>query len=163
VADAPGRAVAQTLAAATAAAVATAVLLAGCSVLAPPDARLCSAAQNLSAAMALTATAIDADEAGDLARAQGLATQARSITELAHSLLQSMPDAAREQPTWQALLLAYNGTAQAANSLLPAYIGTHGTGPDELTGAGLQLDKARTELPAMCFSLPADVETPAPS
>jgi len=155
VADAPARAVAAALAAA--------VLLAGCSVLAPPDPRLCSAAQNLSAAMALTATAIDADEAGDLARAQGLATQARSVTELAHSLLQSMPDEAREQPTWQALLVAYNGTAQAANSLLPAYIGTHGSGPDELKGAGLQLDKARTELPPMCFSIPADVETPAPS
>jgi hypothetical protein len=148
---------------AAAAVLAGAVVLAGCSVLAPPDARLCSAAQNLSAAVALTATAIDADEAGDLARAQGLATQARSITELAHSLLKSMPDEAREKPTWQALLLAYNGTAQAANSLLPAYIGTHGVGPDELTGAGLQLDKARADLPPMCFSIPADVETPGPS
>jgi len=155
VADARARAVAAVLAGA--------MLLAGCSVLAPPDARLCSAAQNLSAAMALTATAIEADGAGDLARAQGLATQARSITELAHSQLQSMPDAAREQPTWQALLLAYNGTAQAANSLLPAYIGTHGVGPDELLRAGLQMDKARADLPPMCFSIPADVETPAPS
>jgi hypothetical protein len=155
VADAPTRAIAALLA--------TAVLLAGCSVLAPPDARLCSAAQNLSAAIALTATAIDADEAGDLARAQGLATQARSITELANSLLQSMPHEAREQPTWQALLMAYDGTAQAANSLLPAYIGTHGDGPDQLKSAGLQLDKARTDLPPMCFSIPADVETPSPS
>jgi hypothetical protein len=155
VAEAPARGIAALLA--------TAVVLAGCSVLAPPDARLCSAAQNLSAAMALTTTAIDADKAGDLARAQGLATQARSITEVAHSLLQAMPAEAREQPTWQALLLAYNGTAQAANSLLPAYIGTHGDGPDELKGAGLELDKARTELPPMCFSIPADVETPPPS
>lgn len=164
-ADADTRAVAAHRAAtrAAAAALAGAMVLAGCSVLTPPDARLCSAAQNLSAAMALTATAIDADDAGDLARAQGLATQARSISELAHSLLQSMPDEAKEKPTWQALLLTYNGTAQAANSLLPAYIGAHGTGPGELTGAGLQLDKTRADLPPMCFSIPADVETPAPS
>jgi hypothetical protein len=110
--------------------------------------------------MALTATAIRADDVGDFARAQGLATQARSVTELAHSQLQSMPDEAHESATWQALLVAYNATAQAANSLLPAYAGMHGMGPDELRRAGLEMAKARADLPALCFSIPADLEMP---
>jgi hypothetical protein len=74
-----------------------------------------------------------------------------------------MPDAAHQSQVWQALLVAYGGTAQAANSLLPAYAGTHGIGPDELRRAGQQMDTARTELPAICFSIPVDLETPGPS
>jgi hypothetical protein len=138
-------------------------MLAGCAVLAPPDPRLCSAAQNLSAAMAMTATAIEADEVGDLARAQGLATQARSESELASSMLDGMPDEKKTDPVWQALQLVYLGTAQAANSLLPAYADTHGIGRDELTRAAISMDKARAGLPAMCFDIPADVETPGPT
>jgi hypothetical protein len=137
--------------------------LAGCAVLAPPDPRLCAAAQNLSAAMAMTATAIDADERGDLARAQGLATQARSVSELANSMLDGMSDEKKAEPVWQALQLVYLGTAQAANSLLPAYANTHGIGRDELTRAQLSMDNARAGLPSMCFDLAADVETPGPT
>jgi len=140
-----------------------ALLLAACGVLSPPDPRLCSAAQDLSAAMALTATAIEADRAGDLARAQGLATQARSVSELANSLLRGTPDDKKTDPAYQALQLVYLGTAQAANSLLPAYSSTHGIGPDELARAGAAMAKAREALPAMCFDIPADVETPGPS
>jgi hypothetical protein len=139
------------------------MLLTACSVFAPPDARLCSAAQNLSAAMVLTATAIRADDVGDFARAQGLATQARSVTELASSQLQSMPGEAHERATWQALLAAYGATAQAANSLLPAYASTHGVGQDQLRRAGVEMAKARVDLPEMCFSVPADLETPGSS
>jgi hypothetical protein len=138
-------------------------LLSACSVLAPADPRLCSAAQNLSAAMALTATAIDADERGDLARAQGLATEARSVTELANSMLRGMPDEKQTGVVWQALQLVYLGTAQAANSLLPAYANTHGVGRDELARAATSMDTARQGLPAMCFALPSDIETPASS
>lgn len=111
----------------------------------------------------MTATAIGADEAGALARAQGLATEARSLSELAHSRLQSMSDKGREQAAWQALLMVYLGTAQAANSLLPAYSNTHGIAPRELAQARTALDEAHGDLPAMCFALPADVETPASS
>lgn len=110
--------------------------------------------------MALTATAIEADATGDLARAQGLATQARSITELASSLLQSMPRDQQQQPVWQALSQAYTQTGQAANSLLPAYSGTHGLGPAQLERATSWIAKARADLPAMCFDIPADIETP---
>ena len=149
------------LAAAVAAAMAAA--LASCAVLTPPDPRLCSAAQSLSAAMAMTTTAIDADERGDLARAQGLATQARSVSELAHSLLDGMPDEKKTDAAWQALQLVYLGTGQAANSLLPAYASTHGIGRAQLAEAKTSMDKARTALPAMCFDIPADVETPGPT
>jgi hypothetical protein len=139
------------------------LLVAGCTLLNPPDPRFCSAAQNLSAAMALTATAIEADEAGDLAQAQGLATQARSVSELANSMLNGVPEEKKTDPVWQALQLAYLGTAQAANSLLPAYASTHGIGRDELTRAGMSMDKARQDLPSMCFAIPAGLETPGPS
>jgi hypothetical protein len=137
--------------------------LAGCSMFAPADARLCSAAQNLSAAMALTATAIAADDRGDLAQAQGLATQARSLTELAHETLQQIPNEDHSKDPWQRLLEVSTGTAQAANSLLPAYAGSHGTGPDQLAAAAVAMDKARVELPAMCFDIPNDLETPGAS
>jgi len=140
-----------------------AALVTGCSAFAAPDARLCSAAQNLSAAMALTATAIAADERGDLAQAQGLATQARSLTELAHGILQQVPDEEQPKDPWQRLLEVYLHTGQAANSLLPAYAGTHGIGPEELASAAGSMDKARVALPAMCFDIPGDLETPGPS
>jgi len=113
--------------------------------------------------MALTATAIAADERGDLAQAQGLATQARSLTELAHGTLQQVPSNDQPKDPWQRLLEVYGHTAQAANSLLPAYAGSHGIGREELETAAASMDKARVELPAMCFDLPADVETPAAS
>jgi len=138
-------------------------VLVGCSLVSPADPRLCSAAQNLSAAMAMTSTALDADEAGDLARAQGLATQARSVSELANSLLDGASEEKKADPVWQALLLVYGGTAQAANSLLPAYASAHGIGRDELARAAISMDKARQGLPAMCFDIPADVETPGQS
>jgi hypothetical protein len=146
-----------------AALVVTALIVAACGVLSPPDPRLCSAAQNLSAAMALTATAIEADQVGDLARAQGLATQARSVSELANGLLRGAPDAQKSDPVFQALQLVYLATARAANSLLPAYSNTHGTGPAELAKAGASMAKAREGLPGMCFDIPADVETPGAS
>jgi hypothetical protein len=146
-----------------AAAAIAACALVGCALIAPADPRLCSAAQNLSAAMAMTSTALDADEAGDLAQAQGLATQARSVSELARSLLDGAPDEKKADPVWQALQLVYLGTAQAANSLLPAYANTHGIGRDELAAARISIDKARQGLPAMCFDIPADVETPVAS
>ncbi len=145
------------------AALVAALIVAACGVLSPPDPRLCSAAQNLSAAMALTATAIEADKAGDLARAQGLATQARSVSELANALLGGASDEQKSDQVFQALQLAYLATAQAANSLLPAYSNNHGTGPDELARANASMAKAREGLPGMCFALPADVETPRPS
>jgi len=113
--------------------------------------------------MALTATAIDADAAGDLARAQGLATQARSLTELAHTRLEGMPEDRQADEAWQTLQQVYLGTAQAANSLLPAYASSHGTGPQELASAATSMEKARANLPAMCFDIPADVETPVAS
>jgi hypothetical protein len=138
-------------------------LLGGCSAFAAPDARLCSAAQNLSAAMALTATAIAADDRGDLAQAQGLATQARSLTELAHGILQQVPDEEQPKDAWQRLLEVYLHTGQAANSLLPAYAGAHGMGPEELASAAASMDKARVALPAMCFDIPGDLETPGSS
>jgi hypothetical protein len=139
------------------------VVLAGCTVLSPPDPRLCSAAQNLSAAMALTATAIAADDAGDLAQAQGLATQARSLAELADSTLTGMPDDRKADPVWQALQMVYLGTGQAANSLLPAYSNSHGIGPAQMASAESAMGRARAGLPAMCFAIPADLETPRPS
>jgi hypothetical protein len=135
-------------------------MVGGCSSLSPADARLCSAAQNLSAAMALTATAIAADENGDLAQAQGLATQARSLTEQAHETLQQIPHEEHAKDPWQRLLEVYGDTSTAANSLLPAYANTHGVGPEQLAGAVRSMDKARVQLPAMCFDIPKEVETP---
>ena len=143
--------------------VVAAVLVAGCTLLSPADPRLCSAAQNLSAAIALTQTAIAADDDGDLARAQGLATQARSLTELGLALLQGVPDDRHAEIAWQSLMDAYGHTGQAANSLLPAYAASHGQGPQELTLAGRSMDRARTALPAMCFAIPPDLETPGSS
>ena len=113
--------------------------------------------------MALTATAIQADDAGDLARAQGLATQARSVSEVAKSLLDGAPSETKRGPVWDALQRVYSGTAQAANSLLPAYLSAHGSGPSELAAAGASMAKAREGLPGMCFDIPADVETPGAS
>ena len=139
------------------------LLVGACTLIAPPDARLCAAAQNLSAAMTLTATAMDADAAGNFARAQGLATQARSMTELASSTLQGMPGESQGEPVWQALQEVSLGTAQAANSLLPAYSGTHGTGREQLDAAAGSMAKVRAGLPAMCFAIPADLETPGAS
>jgi len=109
--------------------------------------------------MAMTATAIAADEQGDLAQAQGLATQARTLTELASAQLEAMPSDKQPQPAWQALSEAYTQAARAANSLLPAYSGTHGHGRQELDLATASIARARAELPAMCFDIPADVET----
>jgi hypothetical protein len=146
-----------------AAVTAGALLLSGCTLLAPADPRLCAATQNLSAAMALTATAIAADDAGDFARAQGLATQARSLTERSLDLLQGVPDDRHADDAWQRLLEAYGHAGQAANSLLPAYADRHGTGPEELELAGRSMDAARGDVPAMCFSIPADLETPGAS
>jgi len=136
---------------------------AACTLLSPPDPRLCSAAQNVSQAMALADTAIAADEQGDLARAQGLATQSRTLGELAHATLQQMPDAEQAKPGWQALLGAYAHVGQAANSLLPAYSGSHGTGREQYEIASRFMADARAALPAMCFELPADIETPGPT
>jgi hypothetical protein len=140
-----------------------ALLFAGCSILAPPDPRLCAAAQSLSAAMQLTATGITADAGGDVAEAQGLATQARTLTEVAHATLQDVPSERHAETAWQGLLEAYAHTAQAANSLLPAYSGSHGMGAEELATATAAMDKARAQLPAMCFATPPDLETPTPS
>jgi hypothetical protein len=137
--------------------------LAACSVFAPPDARLCSAAQDLSAAMTLTATAIDADRAGDLARAQGLATQARSLTDLGGSKLDGAPDQQKTGPDFQALQEAFLQTAQAANALLPAFGRDHTMAPDLLAAAADPMARARAALPAMCFAIPADLETPGTS
>ena len=132
-------------------------------MLAPADPRLCAAAQNLTAAMALTATAVAADERGELAQAQGLATQARTLTELAHGTLQQLSDEDRSKDAPQRLLEVYLHTAQAANSLLPAYVNTHGIGAGELATAGASLAKAKERLPPMCFDVPNDVETPGPT
>lgn len=110
--------------------------------------------------MALAATAITADEQGDLARAQGLATQSRTLGELAHATLQQMPDAEKSKPAWQALLSAYGHVGQAANSVLPAYSGSHGMGRDEYEMASRFMADAKAVLPAMCFALPANIETP---
>ena len=110
--------------------------------------------------MALADTAIEADAGGDLARAQGLATESRTLGELAHATLQQMPDEDKAKPAWQALLSAYGHVGQAANSLLPAYSGSHGTGRDEYESASKFMADARAALPAMCFELPADIETP---
>jgi hypothetical protein len=137
--------------------------LVACSVLTPPDARLCSAAQSLSAAMTLTATAIAADDAGDLARAQGLATQARSLSELASDTLQQIPSGQQGDAVWQALSASSTQAGQAANSLLPAYAGTHGLGAEFLANATASMNKAHAGLPEMCFAIPADLETPGSS
>jgi len=113
--------------------------------------------------MALTATALAADDRGDLAQAQGLATQARTWTEIAQTTLQQLNDQDRSKDAAQRLGEVYLHTAQAANSLLPAYINTHGIGAGELATAGASLAKARESLPAMCFDVPSDVETPDPA
>ena len=139
------------------------VLLAGCSVLAPTDPRLCSAAQDLSQAMALVATAVEADAKGEVARAQGLATQSRTLGEFGHSTLQKVPDEEKPKPAFQALLEVYLHAGQAANALLPAFDGTHEMAVSELESASASLTKARAELPGMCFDLPADIETPGSS
>jgi len=138
-------------------------LLTGCSILAPPDARLCAAAQNLSAAMSLTATAIQADAAGDVARAQGLATQARSVSDLAYARMNGMGDEAKTDPVWQELQNVYLATAQGAQALLPAFGGSPDMAPAQLVDAQAAMAKVRTSLPSMCFDLPADLETPAAS
>lgn len=140
-----------------------ATVLAGCSILAPADPRLCSAAQDLSQAMALVATAVDADARGDIARAQGLATQSRTLGEFGQSTLQKVPDEDKTKPAFQALLEVYLHAGQAANALLPAYDGTHEMAVSELQSASASLTKARAELPGMCFDLPADIETPSSS
>lgn len=138
-------------------------LLTGCSILTPTDPRMCSAAQDLSQAMALVATAVDADARGDIALAQGLATQSRTLGEVGHATLQKMPDEERPKPAFQALLDVYLHAGQAANALLPAYAGTHEMAVSELESASESLTKARAELPGMCFDLPADIETPGSS
>jgi len=137
--------------------------LAGCSVLAPPDARLCAAAQDLSAAMALTATAIQADAAGEVARAQGLATQARSVSDLAYARMNGMGDEAKADRVWQELQNVYLATAQGAQALLPAFGGSPDMAPGQLADAQATMAKVRASLPAMCFDLPADLETPLAS
>jgi hypothetical protein len=149
-----GRALAVGLASATA--------LVACSVLTPPDPRLCTAAQNLSAAMTLVETAIDTDAGGDLARAQGLATEARSVADGANQLLQHFP-AGEHSIAWTALVEAYKHAGKAADSLLPAYADAHGSGGAELAAARTSMATARTGLPAMCFDIPADLETPGAS
>ena len=138
-------------------------LLAACSILAPADPRLCSAAQDLSQAMALVATAIEADGRGEPALAQGLATQSRTLGESGHSTLQKVPDEEKPKPAFQALLDVYLHAGQAANALLPAYGGTHEMAVSELESGRVSLAKAQADLPAMCFDIPADVETPRPS
>jgi hypothetical protein len=140
-----------------------AMLLAACSVLAPPDARLCSAAQSLTAAITLTSTAIDADQAGDLARAASLATQAQSLAQLADSKLDGMPGEAKTDAVWQALQDVYLATGQAATVLLPAYAAGHDTAPGQLSDAVGAMARARAGLPAMCFDIPAGLETPGSS
>ena len=159
----PDRGPARAGAAAGAAGALIASVLLGCSILAPTDPRLCSAAQDLSQAMALVATAIDADAKGDIARAQGLATQSRTLGEFGHSTLQKMPDDEKSKPTFQALLEFYLHVGQAGNALLPAFGGDHETAVSELDAATTALAKARTLLPAMCFDIPPDIETPGPS
>jgi hypothetical protein len=144
-------------------AVVAAAVVAACSVLSPPDPRLCSAAQNLSAAVALTATAIQAEAASDVARAQGLATQARSVSELAYDTIKGMPDDRKTDPVWQRLQSAYLATAQADQSLLPAFGGSPDMAPAQLADAQVAMGKVRAELPEMCFALPGDLETPAAS
>ena len=140
-----------------------AMVLAGCSILAPTDPRLCSAAQDLSQAMSLVATAIEADAKQDIARAQGLATQSRTLGEFGHATLDKMPDAEKPKAAFQALLEVYLHAGQAANALLPAYGGTHAMAVSELEAGTAALTTARGELPAMCFDLPADIETPGAS
>ena len=142
---------------------AASLLVGACSIISPPDARLCSAAQNLSAAMTLTATAIEADSAGDLARAQGLATQARSLTDLAGTKLNGAPDTQKADPVFQALREVFLQTAQAANALLPAFASSHDMAPQLLAAAADPMAKARAGLPAMCFDIPPDLETPRAS
>jgi hypothetical protein len=132
-------------------------------IISPPDPRLCSAAQNLSQAMALAATAFTADEHGDLARAQGLATQSRTLGELANATLHQMPDEEQSKPAREALLSAYGHVGQAANSLLPAYSSSHSSGREEYEQASKSMADARAILPDMCFALPADIETPRTS
>ena len=137
--------------------------LAACSVLAPPDARLCSAAQDLSAAVTLVETALDTEAGGDLARALGLATQARSVADAANDLLQAIAPGDRVTDAWQALAEAYQHASKAADSLLPAYADAHGTAAADLAAATGSMARARTGLPAICFDIPADLETPGPS
>jgi len=110
--------------------------------------------------MALTATALEADGAGDVARAQGLAVQARSLAEAANTTLEQVPADRQAEPTWQILLRAYGEVGQAAQALLPAFGHQPEMARQSLTGAGGLMDKARGDLPAMCFDLPADLETP---
>ena len=140
-----------------------ALLVSACSLLAPPDARLCSAAQSLSAAVSLAATAIEADGADDFARAQGLATQSRSLAELANGVLHQVPVEQQSQQVWQDLLVAYGQVGQAANAMLPAFGHEPEMARQSLASAETALAKTRAELPAMCFDLPAGLETPGAS
>jgi hypothetical protein len=113
--------------------------------------------------MTLTATALQADTAGDVARAQGLAIQARSEAESASTTLKQVPADRQVEATWQALQSAYAQVGQAAQALLPAFGHEAGVARQSLTAAGALLDKARADLPAMCFDIPADLETPGAS
>ena len=137
-----------------------AALVVGCTLLSPPDPRLCSAAQSLSAAVSLAATAIEADGAGDFARAQGLATQSRSLAELANGVLHQVPDEQHSQPVWQSLLVAYGQVGQASNALLPAFGHEPEMARETLAAARAAMTQAGADLPSMCFALPGDIETP---
>jgi hypothetical protein len=113
--------------------------------------------------MALTATALEADGAGDVARAQGLAVQARSLAEAANTTLAQVPADRQGESTWQLLLSAYGQVGHAAEALLPAFGHEPGVARQSLTDARGLMARARADLPAMCFDLPADLETPGSS
>jgi hypothetical protein len=116
------------------------------------DRRMCDIAQQLSATITKVEQALVEDEAGNTDGARALATQARAEAEAAHDQLRAMDsDQARQLPARGGLLIAYLQTAQAADSMLPAFSNTHGMGREELASAIQALAKADANLPAACI------------
>ena len=113
---------------------------------------MCTVGQKLSGAITGVREAVIEERFGNLGRAVELATTARADAEDAHMLLQSVgTEAIRPEPAWQALLLAYAQTGQAANSMLPGFENTHGLAIEELMSAEQALANADAALPVQCM------------
>jgi hypothetical protein len=112
---------------------------------------MCGVAGSLSEARTLVEQAAVNGASGDTAGAQQLAGQAVELATQGHDLLHAIASSdVRRGKTWQALLEAYLHIGQAANALLPAYVGTYGITDQKLATASGQLELAMAGLPTSC-------------
>lgn len=119
------------------------------------DMFMCTAAQSLTASIAITDESLGVGVEWRPEQAVERSVQALGLAEGAARALNEVTEETQAEAVWQSLIRAYTHAADAASSMHPNVPELHGTGHQSLSAAREALDGARTSLPPICFAMAA--------